>query len=425
MNHKTAIAAAAALLAAGLGAGYLLGRQAPHAAAPAPQAAPAAQSSDARIDPKTGRRVLYWHDPMVPGQRFDRPGRSPFMDMDLVPVFADEAGGAEGAVRIDPRLQQNLGVRLAKVVEARMDMRLRATGAVAYDENAVAVVTARAGGFIDRLYVRALLDPVRAGAPLAELLAADWVAAQEEYLALARAGAAAAELRAAARLRLAVLGMPEDAIRRIEASGRAEPRVLLTSPISGVVGEIAARQGMTAMQGSMLFRINGLDKVWVNAQVPESQAGQLAPGAAVTASVPAFPGQRYTGRVIALLPQVTEATRSLVARVEVDNAGWRLKPGMYASLELGMAPGRPVLQVPSEAVIHRDRQSLVLLALGEGRFKPVPVTTGSEADGMTEIRAGLAAGQEVVSSAQFLIDSEASLKAAVARMDEAPQGAAQ
>ncbi len=412
MNKITPIVIGVTLFALGAGGGFWIGQQRPATPAAAPSG-----SAD-KTDPKTGRQVLYWHDPMVPGQKFDKPGKSPFMDMDLVPVYADGAGEA-GTVTIDPRLQQNLGVRLVAVAKQPLAPKVEAVGAIAFNERAVEVVTARATGFIDRLYVRAPLDPVRAGQPLAELLAPDWVAAQEEYLALAHSSAPDAEaLRQAARRRLMVLGMPEAAIRAVEREGKPQARFVLTAPIGGVVGELSAREGMTAMMGMPLFRINGLATVWVNAEIPETQAALVRPGNPVTARVAAYPSETFQGKVADLLPDVNPATRTLKARIEVANPKGILKPGMFASVDFTpAATAQEALMVPTEALIRTGRRDVVILALDGGKFRPVDVEPGIESGGLTEIRKGLEAGQKVVASAQFLIDSEASLKATVSRMD--------
>jgi Cu(I)/Ag(I) efflux system membrane fusion protein len=341
------------------------------------------------------------------------------MDMDLVPVYAEESG-EQGTVTIDPRLQQNLGVRTAEVVRGFVAPRVEAVGSVAFNERAVAQVAARATGFIEKLYVRAPLDPVRVGQPLAEILAPEWVVAQEEYLALTRSGAPGAEqMRQAARQRLTVLGMPEEVIRAVESDGQARPRVTLTAPMSGVIGELTAREGMTAMMGMTLFRINGLATVWVNAEVPESQAGWVRPGNTVEARVAAYPQERFKGRVAALLPEVDPATRTIRARIELANPGGILTPGMFATVDFAPAAKRESLLVPSEAVIRTGQRDVVILALEGGRFRPADVATGMDMEGMTEIRKGLEAGQKVVVSAQFLIDSEASLKGTFNRMGEA------
>lgn len=425
MNKTTTIIIGLTLFALGAGGGYWIGHQPPGTpASMAPSANSTAGAGADKIDPKTGRKVLYWHDPMVPGQKFDKPGKSPFMDMDLVPVYADEAGDS-GAVTINPRLQQNLGVRVVEVVKKTLTPKVEAVGSIAFNERAVEVVTARATGFVDKLYVRAPLDPVRAGQPLAELLAPDWVAAQEEYLALAHTQVADGEaLRQAARRRLMVLGMPEGVIRAVEREGRPQARVVLTAPISGVIGELSAREGMTAMMGTPLFRINGLATVWVNAELPEIQAALIQPGNPVVARVAAYPNETFQGKVAALLPEVNPVTRTLKARIEVANPKGVLKPGMFATVDFSPAATKHgALLVPTEALIRTGKRNVVILALAGGKFQPVDVEPGIETDGLTEIRKGLEAGQKVVTSSQFLIDSEASLKTTVNRMGSAPAAA--
>jgi membrane fusion protein, copper/silver efflux system len=376
------------------------------------------------LDPSNGKRVLYWHDPMVPGQRFDRPGKSPFMDMDLVPVYADDAPGPRG-VAIDPRLQQSLGVRTAKAVVGSLSTTISAVGNVAYNERDVVVVQARGNGFVEKLFVRAALDPVRKGQPLAELYVPDWVAAQEEYLeakrlrtevdALALGGLADA---AAQRMRLA--GMTDEQIREVDARGAVQRRFKITSPIDGVVGELSAREGMTIATGAPLFRLNGLATVWVNAEVPEGAAAEIHAGSMVEARSPALPGVVFTGRVNAILPAVNPTTRTLTARIELANAGARLVPGMFATIDFAAAHGKDGVLVPSEALIRTGKRVVVILAHGNGRFLPVDVETGFESNGQTEIRSGIRAGDEVVVSGQFLIDSEANLKASTTRMSNAP-----
>jgi membrane fusion protein, copper/silver efflux system len=373
---------------------------------------------------KDGRKVLYWHDPMVPAQKFDKPGKSPFMDMQLVPVYADE-GMDDGKVNISPRVVQNLGVRTAEVVKGSLAQKIDAVGSVAYNERNVAVVQARVTGFIEKLYARAPLDPVRKGQPLVEILAPDWVAAQEEYLALKRMQVPdMEELRSAARQRLMLVGMTEDQIRTIERSGKVQARVTLYAPISGVIVELGVREGMTVMPGTTLFRINDLSSVWVNAEVPEALATAVKPGNAVQARAPAYPGTVFSGEVNAILPEVNTTTRTLKVRIELANPEGRLSPGMFANVDFAAAEKRDMLMVPTEAVIQTGKRSVVLLAEGEGKFKPVDVEIGMETDGQTEIRKGLEAGQKIVVSGQFLIDSEASLKATTTRMEAMPAASA-
>jgi len=389
---------------AGMG-GYWYG-----ASRPAPQAAsPAPEPGD--------RKILYWYDPMVPQQRFDKPGKSPFMDMDLVPKYADEEGGS-GGVSIDPRVAQNLGVRTVDAAPGRIERRVEAVGSVVWNERAVFVVQARSGGFVEKLRARAPLDPVAKGQPLVELLVPDWAAAQEEYLLLRRGGKEAG-LAEAARNRLQLLGMSEEQIGLLEKTGKPQTRITLYAPISGVIAELGVREGMTVAAGAMLFRLVDLSTVWVNAEVPEAQGAWLRPGTAVEARVPSFPGRVFRGRVSAILPEVNAATRTLRARVELANPGGSLKPGMYATLGFAEDAGAQALVVPSEAVIRTGARSVVIVAESEGRFRQQEVEIGFESGGKTEIRKGLAEGDKVVVSGQFLIDSEASLRAAGTRMEAA------
>ena len=396
-------------------------------AVPAASAAAAAQKSGA-IDPTTSKKVLYWHDPMVPGQKFDKPGKSPFMDMQLVPVYAD-GGTDEGAVAISPRVQQNLGVRIAEVKSGSLTSTVEAVGSVAYNERDVAVVQARSNGFLERLYVRAPLDPVRKGQPLAELYVPEWVAAQEEYMSAKRIGAQTdakglAGLAEAAAQRMRLAGMSEEQIRAIETGGKVQPRLTITAPIGGVVGELTAREGMTVMAGAPLFRLNGLSTVWVNAEVPEALAAQVRPGNPVEARTPAVPGAVFKGKVSAILPEVNTATRTLKARIELTNPAGQLVPGMFATINFAPAARNDVLIVPSEAVIQTGKRSVVVVAQGDGKFAPVDVEIGIDSNGQTEIRKGLQAGQKVVVSGQFLVDSESNLKASSMRMGDMPAPAA-
>ena len=387
-----------------------------------PSAASAQKAGD--VDAKTGKKVLYWHDPMVPGQKFEKPGKSPFMDMQLVPVYAD-SGGDETAVAISPRMQQNLGVRTAEVKSGSLTSTVEAVGSVAYNERDVAVVQARSNGFLERLHVRAPLDPVRKGQPLAELYVPDWVAAQEEYLTAKRISAQSdskslAGLADAARQRMRLAGMSDAQIAAVEAGGKVQARFTITAPIAGVIGELTAREGMTVMAGAPLFRINGLSTVWVNAELPEVAAAQVRPGNPVEARTPAVSGTVFKGKVSAILPEVNPATRTIKARIELANPGGQLVPGMFATVSFAPAARKDVLLVPTEAVIQTGKRSVVVVAQGEGKFAPVDVEVGVDSNGQTEIRKGLQAGQKVVISGQFLVDSEANLKASTTRMGDTP-----
>ena len=365
---------------------------------------------------------LYWYDPMFPQQKFDKPGKSPFMDMQLVPMVGDDSSD-DGKVTVSSRLAQNLGVRIAKVTRGVLSPAIEAVGSIAYNERDVRLIQTRANGFVEKLYVRAPLDAVKKGQALAALYIPAWVAAQVEFLAAQRLATHSGmdglgSLVDGARQRMRLAGMPDDQIGLVEASGRVQARALLTAPQAGVIGELSAREGMTVMAGAPLFRINGLSTVWVNAEVPESEAAWLAPGSLAEAHAVAFPDQPFRGRVEALLPEVDLATRTLKARIELDNPGQRLVPGMFVTVSITPMNATPVLQVPTEAVIETGKRRVVIVAQGNGTFAPVEVDVGTEANGQSEIRQGLTADQQVVISGQFLLDSEASLKATVLRMAE-------
>ena len=372
-------------------------------------------------DPVTGSKILYYHDPMVPASKFDKPAKSPFMDMMLVPVYG-QGESDQGKVTVSPRIQQNLGVRTALVTEGTLSPSVSAVGSIAFNERDQAIVQARATGYVERLHVRATLDRVAKGQPLLDVYVPDWVAAQEEFLAIRRMqGSDLAALVDGARQRMRQAGMGDEQISRVETSGRAQARITLTAPIGGVVVELLAREGMTIMPGATLFRINGLSTVWANAEVPESQAALVRPGAKVQARSPAVPGTTFEGKVQAILPEVSPATRTIKARLELANPGARLVPGMFVSMQFMDMRADKALLVPAEAVIQTGKRTVVMLAEDNGRFRPVDVEAGIESGGQTEIKRGLQAGQRVVVSSQFLIDSEASLKGVESRLNEVPK----
>lgn len=428
MNSRSfLLTLAGACILAGGGYGmYVFGKHEGMRSSSAAEGAPGAQASGKRAagadagtgtGTGTGRKVLYWHDPMVPGQRFDKPGKSPFMDMDLVPVYADE-GQAPGGVAVSPAVQQNLGMRLAEARMGSLGSILEAVGSVAFNERDLVVLQARSNGYVEKLFVRAPLDPVRKDQALLQLYVPDWVAAQEEYLAIKRMPASAdtAGLLEAALQRMRLVGMTEAQVKQVSARAQVSPRLTVTAPADGVVSELSVREGMAVTQGAPLFRINGLRTVWVNAEVPESAAQQVRPGMAVSATSPALPDTAFNGKVEAVLPEVNAATRTLKARIELANPGAKLVPGMFASVRLVPAASREALLVPSEALIRTGTRSVVVTAPEPGRFAAVEVMTGAEANGQTEVIKGLSAGQKVVASGQFLIDSEASLRGALQRL---------
>lgn len=352
-------------------------------------------------------KALYWYDPMFPQQKFDKPGKSPFMDMQLVAQYADDKADAQ-TLRVDPGQTENLGVRLATVSRGMLATRVMASGVLGFNERDVAVVQARTPGFVERVYTLAPGDVLKPDAALADVLVPEWAAAQEEFLALKRVGDSA--LLAAARQRLLLTGMPSALIAQVERSGRVQPVLTVTSPVGGVLQTLNVRQGMTLGLGETLAQVNGLGSVWLTVAVPEAQAAAVAPGQTVEARLPAFAGEVFKGTVSTILPQTNADSRTLQVRVELANPGARLRPGLTAQVSLEQGIDQHVLWVPSEAVIRTGHQALVMLAEEGGHYRPVEVRTGPENDGQTAILQGLQEGQQVVSSGQFLLDSEASLK---------------
>ena len=364
-----------------------------------------------------GREILYWYDPMVPDQHFDKPGKSPFMDMALVPRYADEADGT--GISIAPDVRQNLGIRTTIVERGRLPGAISVPGTIAWDLRREEVVSARVDMVIERVFVRAPYEPVQAGQPLASIAAPTWNTALAEARALSGAESEAARaLRSAARERLHALGLPP-------AASVGDGHIVLRAPIDGVVSEIVARAGATAPAGALLFRVNGTRTVWLAAAIPQADIGRIAPGTPVEARVSAFPGRVFTGAVDTLLPQVDPDSRTRQARIVLDNPGGLLAPGMFAQVSFEPDGGDPVPLVPTDAVIGGGEQARVIVMGPEGRFAPVAVGLGRSAGGLTEILSGLQGGERVVASGQFLIDSEASLSGAQARIASAYASAAE
>jgi membrane fusion protein, copper/silver efflux system len=375
-----------------------------HAAAASSMTTAKASSAD--------RKVLYWHDPMVPAQRFDKPGKSPFMDMQLVPVYADEAGAA--GVQVSPAVQQNLGIRTATARRADVSSSFDAVGTVQFDERLSVAVQTRVAGYVEQLDVRAPMELVRKGQALATVFAPDWLAPQNELLALKRSGASE-DLVSAARQRMRAMSIPDALVRRSEEAGTAQARFTVSAPVSGVIAEMGVREGVAVAPGTSLFRIAGLEKVWAVADVPEAQAVHLSKGQKVKAALEADPARTFEGELSELLPQVSSATRTLQARFEVDNRAGKLTPGMLLRLQVA-GPSSSRLVVPSEAVIRTGTRVVVIVRKDSGAFEPRDVQLGADLGDTVEVAHGLSEGEQVVASGQFLIDSEASLRSVTGGM---------
>ncbi|MEA3262370.1 MAG: efflux RND transporter periplasmic adaptor subunit [Pseudomonadota bacterium] len=362
----------------------------------------------------SARKVLYWYDPMVPAEHYDNPDSLSSMGMKTIPKYADEAtaGAVTPGVSIDPAARQSLGLRVVAAEMGALPASLAVTGTIDFNQRNVAIVQARAGGFVTRVYGRAPGDVIGAGAPIADVQLPEWGGAQGEFLAVKRLGRP--DLTAAARQRLKLMGMSDGLIAQVERSGRTNGTVTITSPIAGVIQTLDARSGVTLAPGQTLAQVTGIGTVWLNAAVPEAQSGTVRIGQSASATLPAFPGETFMGRVIAILPTTQIDSRTLTVRIELVNRTGRLRPGMFAGVSLSGDRGEALL-VPSEAVIRTGMRTLVVLALPDGRYRPAEVRTGREGGGKTEILAGLARGEKVVASGQFLLDSEASLTGIAAR----------
>ncbi|WP_027782192.1 MULTISPECIES: efflux RND transporter periplasmic adaptor subunit [Burkholderia] len=401
--------------AALVGAGYFAGLR--HATGDAATAATAAAAPSGMQARQPARKVLYWHDPMVPNQHFDKPGKSPFMDMQLQPVYADEGDAAAG-IRIDPGLQQNLGIRYATVRRQQTAAGFDAVGTTQFDEARTEVVQSRVTGYIDHLYARAPMQRIAKGAPVASLFVPDWLAPQEEYLALKRGGMDDSLLDAA-RARMRALSIPDGMIANLERTGRPQTHVVLSAPEAGVVSELNVRDGAMVAPGQTLAKIAGLSTLWLIVEVPEALALNVQPGMSVDATFAGDPARHFSGRIREVLPGISTDSRTLQARVEIDNASLKLTPGMLMRVRVADKATVSRLLVPSEAVIATGQRTMVIVKNGDGRFQPASVTVGNDVGGDTEVLGGLNEGDTVVASGQFLIDSEASLKSVLPRLERA------
>ncbi len=363
---------------------------------------------------ESGREVLYWYDPMVPQQHFDQPGKSPFMDMELIPRYAEPADkGSSPGIRIDPRIVQNLGIAVASVSYGQPELSVLAVAKIAYNERDSAIVQARTDGFVEQVYHLAPGDMVARGAPLMDILVPTWAGAQKEFLTILATGDN--HLASAARERLQLLGMPDEVISNVEKTGVAHPLFTLTSPLTGALETLDARPGMSVMNGATLARINSLENVWLDAAVAQSELGDIAIGAPVVARMTAFPDAEIGGQVVDILPSLDSASRTATVRALLPNPHGRLRPGQYAQLRIAATTQSPHILVPTQAVIRGIENNRVIV-VENGYFRPVAVTVGRDYGEQSAILSGLEEGQHIVVSGQFLIDSEANLSGALANM---------
>jgi len=356
--------------------------------------------------------VLYWVAPMDPNYRRDKPGKSP-MGMDLVPVYADAAGDV-GTVRIDPAMLQNLGVRTARVERGKLWRQINTVGYVAFDERKLSHVHLRTDGWIEKLNVKSDGEQVRKGDVLFELYSRELVSAQEEYIQALRGSND--YLKRASRERLEALGISGAQVRQIARDRRASQRVRILASQDGVVDGLNVREGMYVKPATEVLTLADLSSVWLLVDVFERQSDWVAVGLPAEVRLGYLPGRVWAGEVEFVYPTIDPKTRTLQARLRFDNPDEALKPDMYANVRIYAGPKEDVLSIPREALIKTGKAQRVIVALPEGRFRAQEVIAGLESGDFVEIISGLNVGDKVVTSGQFLIDSEASLRASFSRM---------
>jgi multidrug efflux pump subunit AcrA (membrane-fusion protein) len=387
------------------------------------------------------RKILYWVDPMHPAYKSDKPGTAPDCGLDLVPVYDDGSTGETrehavsgyATVTIPEERRQAIGIQVGRVEQKPLAQTIRAVGRVTFDETLLHQIHPKFEGYVEKLFVNYTGRPVRRGEALLSIYSPELLATQEEYLLASRArkdlGASGnpdlarggSDLLESARQRLLLWDIRPADIQRLERTGKPERAVTLYSPVDGFVMTKNAVAGGRVMPSDTLFEIASLARVWVLADVYESEAPLVRLGQAARVSLSYVPGRTWTGRVGFVAPVVDEKTRTIRVRVELANPDQVLKPEMFADVTLERPLGR-VIAVPEAAVLTTGTRSLVFVSKGEGRFEPREVKTGAKTDGWFEIREGLSAGEEVVTQANFLVDSESRLKAAVAGMTSPDAG---
>jgi len=420
MNRNAALTLTIALATASLAAGYWWGSQSkedPHRK-PGGQAVAGSAGSA-----KDKGRILYYRNPMGLPDVSPVPKKDS-MGMDYVPVYeGDQPSSAEGTVKVSAEKMQMLGVKTEVVATRELVRTVRAVGTLQVDERQLHAIAPKFEGWIERLHVDTTGQPVARGQALMEVYSPDLVTAQQEYLIAWRGvesvrngmpeiQASMRQLAAGALERLRNWDISEEDVRQLQQEGRARQTITLRSPVSGVVLEKPALKGMRFMPGETLYRISNLSSLWLLAEVFEQDLALVRPGQAARITVNAYPGQVFDGKVAFVYPTLTAETRTARVRIELANRDGRLKPAMYASVEL-LAGGKKALTVPDSAVLDSGTRRIVLVQRGEGQFEPRPVKLGARADGYVEVLEGAKAGESVVTSANFLIDSESNLRAAL------------
>ena len=361
-----------------------------------------------------GPEILYWVAPMDPNYRRDEPGKSP-MGMDLVPVYAGDEEVESGVVSIDPTLLNNLGVRTALAERGTLPRRIETVGYIGYDEDTLQHVHTRVDGWIEKLATTATGDPVTKGQLLFELYSPTLVNAQQELLAALASNNTV--LRNASRDRLMALGVTKAEIQRLEKEREASQRVRVYAQSDGVIAHLGVREGIFVTPATEVMSVARLDRVWVLAEVFERQSAWVEPGQEATVELDYLPGKLLRGTVDYVYPELDPQTRTLKVRLRFDNKGETLRPNMFARVVIDGSAIDNIVHVPREAVIRGGSSSRVVVALGDGRFQSREVLIGIESGDRVAVRRGLKEGERVVTSAQFLIDSESNIDVALERME--------
>ena len=360
--------------------------------------------------------VLYWVAPMDPDYRRDEPGKSP-MGMDLVPVYADDADDMGPAVvSIDPTVVNNLGVRTAQAERGALARRVETVGYVSYNEDSLQHIHSRVDGWIETLAIKAAGDPVSNGQLLFQLYSPTLVNAQQEYLAALNGGNRT--LIGASRARLESLGVTATEVARLDSERIANRLVSIYADADGYAAELGVREGIYITPATEIMSIAQLDQVWVLVEVFERQAAWISEGQQAEVELDYLPGQSWHGIVDYIYPELDPSTRTLKVRLRFDNSSQVLRPNMFGRITVFGSATDPVVHVPREALIRGGAVDRVVVALGDGRFRAQPVDVGIESGDRVEIRSGIAEGDVIVTSGQFLIDSESNIESALMRMDE-------
>jgi len=366
--------------------------------------------------------ILYWVAPMDPNYRRDKPGKSP-MGMDLIPVYAESAGNSDDSISIEPEVVQNLGVRTAVAERSQLWRGIDTVGYVDYDESLVSHIHLRTEGWIEDLVVQSEGERVTRGQRLFDVYAPELVNAQEEFLQALKLDNQG--MQQASKDRLAALGVSAGQIQALQKSRRVRQTVSIYAPQDGVVSTLPVREGMFVKPADRVMSLADLSQVWLLAEVFERQADWVEVGQAADVILPYQPGTQLEGRVEYIYPALDPRTRTLKVRLRFPNPDETLKPNMYANVKIYGGPLEDAIVIPLEALIRTGREERVVVDLGKGRFASRSVTAGIESGDWVQIVKGIAPGDRVVTSGQFLIDSEASLKASMQRMqpvaeEEAP-----